>query len=137
MMILVTAVPYCWGSEELWRAPIVFAAVAAFIGGVGACQVLLFGGQDPRRASFFGGIVTFGVLAVVIGLVEGVLLHDIGLVFEIAFGGGALAVIFGGPLGYAAGCLIAAIFLVRKEPGDAEPPPEEQRKTVHNSPANR
>ena len=30
----------------------------------------------------------------------------------------------GGPLGYAVGCIVAAIFLVRKEPDDAEPAPE-------------
>ena len=36
----------------------------------------------------------------------------------------------GGPLGYAAGCLVAAIFLVRKEPGDAEPPPEESAEHI-------
>jgi hypothetical protein len=31
-----------------------------------------------------------------------------------------LSALLGGPLGYAAGCVAAAIFLVRKEPDDAE-----------------
>ncbi|MFZ1934655.1 MAG: hypothetical protein WCB27_23075 [Thermoguttaceae bacterium] len=125
MMILVTAFAMLLGVlKSAGVDPLIFAAVAAFIAGVGACQVLMFKGQDPRRASFYGGIITFSVLAVVVALVVG---HLYGAKYAIrcAFLLGVLTFVAGGPLGYGAGCLVAAIFLVRKEPDDAEPPAEE------------
>jgi hypothetical protein len=126
MMILVTAFAVLLGILKSFGVPPeVFAAVAAFIAGVGACQVLLFKGQDPRRASFYGGMITSGVLAVVTALVAWLQTASVEFVIGFLFGGALLAAILGGPLGYAAGCLIAAIFLVRKEPGDAESMPED------------
>jgi hypothetical protein len=125
MMILVTAFAALLGVLKSFGVPPdVFAAVAAFIAGVGACQVVLFKGQDPRRASFYGGMITFGVLAVVTALVGWFALQSVELVIGSVVLGAVLTVILGGPLGYAAGCLIAAIFLVRKEPDDAESTPE-------------
>jgi hypothetical protein len=121
MMILVTAFAVLLGILRSFGVPPeVFATVAAFIAGVGACQVLLFKGQDPRRASFYGGIITMGVLAIVTALVAWFATQSVEYVIASVFWGAVLAVILGGPLGYAAGCLVAAIFLVRKEPSDAE-----------------
>ena len=40
-------------------SPIVFIAVTVFIVGVAACQALLYGGKNPRKASFVGGAVMF------------------------------------------------------------------------------
>ena len=125
MMILVTAFALLLGILKTCGVPpVVFAAVAAFIAGVGACQVLLYKGEDPRKASFYGGIITFGVMAVVAALVVG---HLYGAKYAVTCACFLVALTFvaGGPLGYAAGCLVAAIFLVRKEPDDAEPPAEE------------
>ena len=125
MMILVTACAVLLGVlKSAGVPPLVFATVAVFIGGVGACQVLMFKGTDPRRASFYGGMITFGVLAVVAAMAAGCL-ADWEAAIACVFWGGILAFILGGPLGYAAGCLVAAIFLVRKEPADAEPTPED------------
>ena len=72
--------------------------------------MLLFKGTDPRRASFFGGMITSGILTVVAAPVVWFMSKDIGAVVGCVFSGGILTVI--------AGCLVAAIFLVRKEPGD-------------------
>jgi membrane protein DedA with SNARE-associated domain len=69
-------------------------------------------------------MITSGVLVVILVSVLGYQ-HGAELAVPAVFYGGFLAFLLGGPLGYAAGCLIAAIFLVRKEPDDAEPPSEE------------
>jgi len=123
MMILVTAFAVLLGIlKTVGVEPVVFATVAAFLGGVGVCQVLMFKGTDPRRASFFGGMITAGVLTVIIAFVGGAMGGGAGFVVQYVFTGGVIAFILGGPLGYAAGCLVAAIFLVRKEPDDLEPP---------------
>ncbi len=39
---------------------------------------------------------------------------------EMAFKGALWTLAIGGPLGYVVGCFVASIFLVRKEPDDAE-----------------
>ena len=98
MMILVTAFAVLLGVLKTAGVdPIIFAAIAFFIGGVGACQVLMFKGTDPRRASFYGGMIMSGVLAVVAALAAACFSWEaaIGCVFW----GGILAFIFGGPLG--------------------------------------
>jgi hypothetical protein len=123
MMILVTAFAVLLGIlKSVGVPPAIFGTVAAFIAGVGACQVLLFKGKDPRRASFYGGIITFAVIGptsvVVAYLVDPQFFG--GSLMGPLFVAGVDAAVFGGPLGYAAGCLVAAIFLVRKEPDDAE-----------------
>jgi hypothetical protein len=131
MMILMTAFIVLFGILKTAGVdPIIFAAVSLFIGGVAVCQVLLFKGGDPRKASFFGGLITAGVLAVVAALVTAFVYRNLQLTVEAVFYGGLLAVLFGGPLGYAAGCLVAAIFLVRKEPGDAGASGEEAAEST-------
>jgi len=126
MMILVTAFAMLLGIlKTVGVPPLEFAAISLFIAGVGVCQVLLFKGMDPRKASFFGGMISFAVVAVLVALVAVFQAPSVEIAIEVVFYGCLFAPIFGGPLGYAAGCLVAAIFLVRKEPDDAEPAPED------------
>jgi hypothetical protein len=107
--------------------PIGFIAVIVFVLGVASCQALLYGGKNPRKASFVAGVVMYCLVALVMAAIEGFFqgatLADV-IGGTICYVTGAAFV--GGPLGYAAGCLIAAIFLVRKEPGEVEPPPEQE-----------
>ena len=109
-------------------SPIVFIAVTIFVVVVAACQALLYGGKNPRRASFVAGVAMYAAAAIITAVVQGV--HRGNLANAIAelpcylFG----AVIAGGPLGYIAGCLVAAIFLVRKEPDETEPPEEPAKR---------
>ena len=128
MMILTTAFAVLFGVLKTFGVPpIAFAAISIFIGGVGACQSLLFKGKRPRLASFVGGIIMFGLLAVVGLLVACFVDRPLLSLFYIMILMGVttvLTAVIGGPLGYIVGCLVAAIFLVRKEPDDAEPTPE-------------
>lgn len=108
--------------------PMAFVAITLFVAGVAACQAILYGGKNPRKASIVGGIVIFGVLfllaALVAGYREGNVFRYITLspctIFSVVFAGGLL--------GYAAGGLVAAIFLVRKEP-DNDPPEEQAERS--------
>ena len=133
MMILVTAFAVLFAVLKTFGAPpAAFIVVTIFVGGIAACQSLLFKGKKPRLASFVGGMVMVGLLNLVI---EGV-----GLFFYVRFYGPASivsflfrmamqTVLFGGGLGYIVGCFIASIFLVRKEPDDAEPVNDDVRRT--------
>jgi hypothetical protein len=128
MMILTTAFAVLFGVlKTIGVDPGTFAAISLFIGGVAACQSLLFKGKMPRLASFVGGIL----LCFLIGATGTALdylpsqghYHIITLVGSL-IGVGIGAMICGGPLGYIVGCFVAAIFLVRKEPDDAAPTPD-------------
>ena len=105
--------------------PVVFIVVVAFILIVTACQALLYGGKNPRKASYVAGFVMYGLAVPIVATLQGEFRGaDIADVIR-----GMLCTFFsaffvGGPLGYAVGCLVAGIFLVRKEPDEAEPPPE-------------
>jgi hypothetical protein len=72
-------------------------------------------------ASFVGGILVLSLIAVV-GVPVDCHQEGLGLLQTVVFTVLAviLSALLGGPLGYAAGCVAAAIFLVRKEPDDAE-----------------
>jgi hypothetical protein len=124
MMILVTAFAVLFAVLKTLRAPpAVFIVVTIFVGGIAACQSLLFKGKKPRLASFVGGMVIFGLFNLV---ADGVVLFFRGRFYgpasiaNLLIGTAILTVVFGGPLGYIVGCFIASIFLVRKEPDDAE-----------------
>ena len=134
MMILVTVFALLFGVLKTCGVhPIAFAAISIFIGGVAACQALLFQGKMPRLASFIGGIIMLGLIDVVGLLVVGFLSRDSLSPLNTVIVLGPMAVqtvAIGGPLGYLAGCLIAAIFLVRIEPDDAEPTPKESAERV-------
>ena len=47
--------------KMLCVTPIVFIAIVAFIVVVAVCQALLYGGKNPRRASFIAGVVMYWV----------------------------------------------------------------------------
>jgi hypothetical protein len=122
MMILTAAFALLFGVLKTFGAdPAVFAAISIFIAGVAACQAVLFKGKNPRLASFVGGILVLSLIAVV-GVPVDCHQEGLGLLQTVVFTVLAviLSALLGGPLGYAAGCVAAAIFLVRKEPDDAE-----------------
>jgi hypothetical protein len=135
MMILVTAFAMLFGVLKTLNVhPIAFAVISLFIGGVAASQSLLFKGKMPRLASYVGGIIMYCLIASVTAVLA--FFTDRGPVSILDVLGTLLAVSvwgasFGGLLGYAVGCLVAAIFLVRKEPDDAEPTAE---KSAEDSP---
>ncbi len=102
-----------------------FAAVSVFFAGVGLCQMLLFKGRNPRAASVVGGIVMFGLISE-IGQLLGLVNFGPGNHLPAApVRLGLTSVLYGAPLGYLAGCVLAAVFLVRKEPDDRLPPSTE------------
>jgi len=126
IMILTTLFALLFGVLEMLRVPPMgFAAVSVFVAGVAACQALLYGGKNPRKASYVGGAAMYGLAVVVTALVTGYRQHSAVPAIGMMICGSVGALVVGGPLGYVAGCLVAGVFLVRKEPDDAEPTPEE------------
>ena len=129
MMILVTAFALLLGVlKSLGAPPPVFAIVSIFVVGIAASQSLLFKGKRPRLASIVGGMIIICLFN----------LFDLAvrLIFHSQFFGPAaavsflvktlmLSVVIGGVLGYLVGWFVASIFLVRKEPDDAEPMPRD------------
>jgi hypothetical protein len=103
---------------------IIFCCIAVFFAGIGVAQMALFGGNEPRKASWIagfplgflcglGGSITansFGQFPVYFGQAQP---HDV-------LGTSLLCAMLGGPCGYFAGCLIAGIFLVRERESDEE-----------------
>ncbi len=119
MLILVTVFAVLFAIMKTFNTPpIVFGVIAVFFAGVGLCQILLFKGKDPRRASILGGIIMCGLFMVSAAIVVGVTYRNLGATLGTLVIGGMMSVIIGGPLGYLAGCLLAAVFLVRKEPDE-------------------
>ena len=108
----------------LGARPVGFVVVATFVTGVGLAQALLFGGKQPRRASFLAGAVLlpsiFLVLESVVPLVQLATFGrlDAQLVAGFVIIGMLAAIpgpVVGGAFGYVAGCLIAGIFLRKAE----------------------
>jgi hypothetical protein len=122
LMILVTAFAVLFAVLKTVGAdPAAFVIITVFVGGIAACQSLLFKGKMPRLASFVGGMILYS-LATLLAVIEDALQYS-GMghrVIETAIEGMFVAVIVGGPVGYIVGCFIASIFLVRKEPDDSE-----------------
>jgi hypothetical protein len=122
LMILVTAFAVLFSLLKVLHAPpVAFAVISIFVAVVAACQVLLFKGKNPRKASFVAGAVMYGGALIVAILVthwndQNHFWFIANLVLGAILGPGA-----GGMLGYAVGCLVAAIFLIRKEPDDELP----------------
>jgi hypothetical protein len=93
--------------------PIGFAAVGIFVAGIGVAQAVLFGGKQPRAASIVAGSFFCPVicLVIVLGIARaqgGFFADNLSLVIVgVLFG----AILVGAELGYAAGCLVAAVFL--------------------------
>jgi peptide-methionine (R)-S-oxide reductase len=123
MMILVAVFAMLFAvMKTLNTPPIVFGAISVFFAGVGLCQVLLFKGKNPRRASIVGGMIIYSLFAVIAAIVTGVGARSVGLALSLVLEAGMFGVVLGGPFGYLAGCVLAAVFLVRKEPEDDPPP---------------
>ena len=86
MMILTTAFAVLFGTLKTTGVdPIYFVAISLFIGGVAVCQVLMYQGKDPRRASFVGGIITAGVVTTVVAAVVGFQYHSWSLAVQTGF----------------------------------------------------
>ena len=120
MMILVTAFAVLFAVLKTFSAPpAAFIVITIFVGGIAACQSLLFKGKKPRLASVIGGSVMYGVGMIVATIASS---HHEGIDYEmeLVYYGALWTLAIGGPLGYIVGCFVASIFLVRKEPDDAE-----------------
>jgi len=130
MMILATMFAVlCAFLKTIGTPPLDFGQIAAFFAGVALCQMLLFRGKDPRKASLIGGAIT------------GVTVGSGFLLLAIIFGGrdeeafieaipaAVMLFLFGAPFGYLAGLLTAAVFLVWKERDDDPPPDDDPAKT--------
>jgi hypothetical protein len=110
--------------------PIIFADVAIFFAGIGAAQAIMFKGQDPRKASWIAGFV----LGPIVGIGTILFANLFASYLDISsynnrleqwtkvdiIGCGTVFILFGGPFGYLAGCLVAGIFLVRERETDEE-----------------
>ena len=111
---------------------IAFCCIAAFLAGIGAAQMTLFGGKEPRKASWVAGIPlgfvcglvgmiifssSYRPSSVVTGLTLGNPVREPPTVYDALVAATSCALI-GGPCGYLAGCLIAGIFLVRERESD-------------------
>ena len=93
--------------------PITFGCITVFFMGIGIAQMFMFGGHEPRMASWITGIP----LGFICGLTGFLLAKWNGLI-DIPSGDiigiSIVCILMGGPCGYMAGCLIAGIFLVRE-----------------------
>jgi hypothetical protein len=102
-------------------SPTVFIAITLFVLGITACQALLYGGKNPRKASFVGGAVMYGLAVLGMAVVQGIRQGNVMFAIEGILCNLIGAVLVGGGLGYAVGCLVAGVFLVRREPSETEP----------------
>ncbi|MGA2062098.1 MAG: hypothetical protein ABSG67_16560 [Thermoguttaceae bacterium] len=104
--------------------PIVFCCIAVFFIGIGVAQMALFGGNEPRKASWIAGF-PLGFVCCLGGMIAYSLLDHSPVPFggshtDNILGNVIVWTILGGPCGYVAGCLIASIFLVRERESDKE-----------------
>ncbi len=122
IMILTAVFAVLFGVLRMLDAtPAVFVGITIFVAGVAACQALLFGGKNPRAASIIGGAVIFYLIMVVVCLTNEFGPRDFTKQITFSFQGGMMLFMIGGLLGYLAGGLLAAVFLVRKEPVNSPP----------------
>jgi hypothetical protein len=106
--------------KTLDTPPALFAGIAVFVAGVAACQAILYRGKNPRKASFVGGYLVGGAIWVAVAVCGIFVWHskEIGAILAGLF---MTVALFGGPLGYLAGGVVAGIFLFWKEEDDAPP----------------
>lgn len=112
------------GMRALGTPDFVFAFFAGLIATVAAAQALLFGGNDPRRASIYSGWVYCVVMPGVLEVLSGV----VGLAGQRSGGPVLLvgcislsAMLLGGVVGYVAGALAAGVFLIAELVREALP----------------
>ncbi|MGD0655353.1 MAG: hypothetical protein ABSA16_13505 [Thermoguttaceae bacterium] len=93
--------------------PIIFCCIAVFFAGIGVAQMSLFGGNEPRKASWIAGF-PLGFVCGLGGMIAAKLFYQLPAVSGEILGESIFCAVMGGPCGYLAGCLIAGIFLVRE-----------------------
>ncbi len=128
LMILTAAFAVMFSLMKMLGAdPAVFVCISIFVAGIAACQVLLYKGKNPRKASIIGGYIMGGLIFVGVAIVGGFYRRDawvvlLRLLLPTLF---FTVLLLGGPFGYLAGCMVAGIFLAWKdhdpEPADDDP----------------
>lgn len=93
--------------QAMGAYPSVIAFVVVFVSFVGTAQMLLFRGQQPRRASVVAGVVCLPLMTVCAAVLSGSRGPRSGLACFLA-----ASVLFGGGFGYLAGGIVAGVFLV-------------------------
>jgi hypothetical protein len=99
--------------------PIIFCCIAVFFAGIGVAQMSLFGGNEPRRASWIAGF-PLGFVCGLGGMIAASMSHQLPSISGEILGVSIFCAVLGGPCGYIAGCLVAGIFLVRERETDEE-----------------
>lgn len=149
LMLMMAATSLLLAAMNALRVPpyltgaMILLCIATAVG-----QMFLFRGQDPRRASLVVGCVSCPLLAIFMvkaGAAVTFRHPESGEVIAMAFVG----LMFGAPLGYAAGCVVAGVLLlmdlteskfarwrkVRQPDDDPWPPPKSPRADSLASPA--
>ncbi|MEN6452405.1 MAG: hypothetical protein ABFC96_18105 [Thermoguttaceae bacterium] len=127
MMLLVAVFAVIFSVMKTLNTPaIIFGGIAVFFAGVGLSQATLFKGRDPRHASLVGGLVMGPIVAIGVAILGSIYGGKTPQEFnsEDAATFAVIFFLFGAPFGYLAGCVLAAVFLVHKEP-DNEPAAED------------
>lgn len=115
MMIIMTFYAILFSVMKMLGAgPSIFAGVTVFITGIGAGQMFAPAHISPRKVSFISGIVMGIVSSIVATIVASMLYGDNNSRDDFTGAFCGIFSIFGGPLGYLAGGLIAGIFLFRE-----------------------
>jgi hypothetical protein len=103
--------------------PIVFCCIAVFFAGIGVAQMSLFGGNEPRKASWVAGY-PLGFICTLGGNIAARWVPELHPSVGEMIGSSIAGAVFGGPCGYVAGCLVAGIFLVRERESDEDNEPQ-------------
>jgi hypothetical protein len=125
MMVLATMFAVvCAVLKTIGSPPVGFAIVLIFLVWSALCQAVLFKGKNPRRASIIGGMALYPVMSIV---AVAAMPPDRPPIWAWPFIIPVSAII-GGAYGYAAGCLVAAVFLVWKERDESQLQPHEAER---------
>jgi hypothetical protein len=120
-MIMIAFFGVLFAVMKTFHVPsIAFCCIAVFFLGIGVAQMALFGGKEPRKASWIAGF-PLGFLCTTGGIVAAVAFGQIPngrISSEDIISTSFFSIILGGPCGYLAGCLMAGIFLVRERDTD-------------------
>jgi hypothetical protein len=112
LLILMTAFSVLFAAMRTVGArPEIFILVSGLFLGVTLGQILLFEGKKPREASLWAGGVTFPLEVLALCVCEG---SSNFAGKEVAMPLVCCSVVFGAPLGYLAGCLVAGVFLAQE-----------------------
>ncbi len=114
LLLFTTMVALLFGlTQAAGVPPVVPISLAVFFTLVGLGQMLLFGGKKPRLASFLvGGVACCA--PVLAGAVADVVASGGFQLIELMVPALLFAFLFGGVMGYVAGCLLAGVFLLLK-----------------------